>query len=73
MEWQTPEINLFKAGSFNKAGLGSDSSLANILLLADKYDTEIAIEDGVLYRYYKGKSDNRRGYGFPLSEEPVCA
>ena len=43
MQWQTPEINLFKAGSFNKAGLGSDSALANILLLADKYDTEIAV------------------------------
>lgn len=71
MEWQVPGINLFKAGSFNKNGLGSDSSLANILLLADKYDTEIAIEDGVLYRYYKGNSENRRGYGFPLSEEPL--
>ena len=40
MQWQTPEINLFKAGSFNKDGMGSDSALANILLLADKYDTD---------------------------------
>lgn len=71
MEWQTPEINLFKSGTFNKDGMGSDSSLANILLLADKYDTEIAVEDGVLYRYYHGKSENRRGYGFPLSDKPI--
>ena len=71
MDWQKPDITLFRSGSFSKDGMGSDSSLANILMLADKYDTEISITDGVLYRYYNGKSENRNGYGFPLSKDPT--
>ena len=67
MEWKSPDINLFKTGIYNRSGMGSDTALANIVLLGDKYDTEIAVSDGVLYRYYQGKTPNRRGYGFPLS------
>ena len=67
MDWHTPDLKLFDMGSFSRSGMGSDTALANIVMLGDKYDTEIAIEDGVLYRYYQGDTGNRRGYGFPLS------
>ncbi len=67
MEWKSPDINLFESGIYNRSGMGSDSALANIVLLGDKYDTLVAVSDGVLYRYYRGKTPNRRGYGYPLS------
>ena len=40
-------------------------------MLSDKYNTEICIEGSILYRYYNGKSENRNGYGFPLSKDPA--
>lgn len=46
--------------------LGSDCSITNLILLKKKYDIEICIKDGVLYRYYNGKTVNRQGYGFPV-------
>jgi hypothetical protein len=46
---------------------GSDTSWVNIYLLRQKYRLEIAVHDGVLFRYYHGKTPNRQGYGFPLS------
>ena len=67
MDWNTPDGNLFRSGSFSRSGLGSDSALVNICLLRNKYNTEVAIQDGVLFRYYNGKTPNRKGYGFPLS------
>ena len=67
MEWNSPDINMFESGIYNRSGMGSDSALANIVLLGDKYDTLVAVSDGVLYRYYRGKTPNRRGYGYPLS------
>lgn len=67
MEWKSPDINLFKTGICNRSGMGSDTALANIVMLGDKYDTEVSISDGILYRYYQGKTPNRRGYGYPLS------
>lgn len=45
---------------------GSDASFGNIYLLRKKYGTEIAFENGTLFRYYNGKG-SRRGYTFPLS------
>ena len=45
---------------------GSDASFGNIYLLRKKYGTEIAFENGALFRYYNGKG-SRRGYTFPLS------
>lgn len=52
---------------------GSDASFANIFLLRQKYGTQIALQDGFLFRYYNGQG-SRRGYAFPLgSGEPQAA
>lgn len=52
---------------------GSDASFANIFLLRQKYGTQIALQDGFLFRYYNGVG-SRRGYAFPLgSGEPQAA
>lgn len=64
--WTTPTIDIlrdFQVLPFR----GSDTSWVNIFLLRRKYNLEVAVHDGVLYRYYHGKSPNRQGYGFPLS------
>ena len=45
--------------------LGSDSSIANLFLLQEKYNTELKIQKSILFRYYYG-DENRTGYGFPL-------
>jgi len=44
---------------------GSDSSIANLFLLQEKYNTELKIQKNILFRYYYGE-ENRTGYGFPL-------
>lgn len=44
---------------------GSDSSIANLFLLQEKYNTELKIQKNILLRYYYG-DENRSGYGFPL-------
>lgn len=44
---------------------GSDSSLANLFLLQNKYNTELKIKNNLLIRYYYG-NENRTGYGFPI-------
>ena len=46
---------------------GSDASFANIFLLRQKYGTQIAMQEGFLFRYYNGQG-SRRGYAFPLGE-----
>lgn len=51
---------------------GSDASFANIFLLRQKYGTQIALQDGFLFRYYNGVG-SRRGYAFPLGEGDVSA
>ncbi len=51
---------------------GSDASFANIFLLRQKYGTQIALQDGFLFRYYNGQG-SRRGYAFPLGEGDVSA
>ncbi|WP_298771284.1 phosphatidylglycerol lysyltransferase domain-containing protein [uncultured Fibrobacter sp.] len=51
---------------------GSDASFANIFLLRKKYGTQIALQDGFLFRYYNGVG-SRRGYAFPLGEGDVSA
>lgn len=55
--------NLESSGLF-----GSDTSIANLFLLQDKYNTELKIHKNILFRYYHGSEDskNRTGYGFPL-------
>ncbi len=45
--------------------VGSDASFGNLFLLRKKYGTEIAFENGTLFRYYNGKG-SRRGYTIPL-------
>ena len=55
--------------NMNTAGFfGSDSSLANLFLLQEKYNTELKIQKNILFRYYHGTqaAENRTGYGFPL-------
>lgn len=51
---------------------GSDASFANIFLLQQKYGTQIALQDGFLFRYYNGQG-SRRGYAFPLGSGDVAA
>lgn len=55
--------NLASSGLF-----GSDTSIANLFLLQEKYNTELKIHNNILFRYYHGTQDseNRTGYGFPL-------
>ena len=67
--WITPTIEAlqeFKTLPFK----GSDTSYVNLFQLRRKYKLEIAVHDGVLFRYYHGKGPNRQGYGFPLSQGP---
>ncbi len=42
----------------------SDLAFANIYLLRHKYDTEIAVENGFLFRYFGGQG-RLQGYAFP--------
>ena len=44
---------------------GSDSSVANLFLLQEKYNTELKIHKNILFRYYYG-DENRTGYSFPI-------
>ncbi|SFI40320.1 hypothetical protein SAMN04487775_101147 [Treponema bryantii] len=44
---------------------GSDTSVANLFLLQEKYNTELKIHKDILFRYYYG-DENRTGYGFPI-------
>ncbi len=44
---------------------GSDSCIANIFLLQEKYNTQLKIHNNILFRYYFG-DENRTGYGFPI-------
>ena len=44
---------------------GSDSCIANLFLLQEKYNTQLKIHKDILFRYYYG-DENRTGYGFPI-------
>ncbi len=46
------------------AALQSDLAFANMYLLRHKYNTEIALEDGFLFRHFNGHS-RLQGYAFP--------
>lgn len=64
--WTTPTIEILR--NFQSLPFkGSDTSWVNVYILRRKYKLEIAVNDGVLFRYYHGKTPNRQGYGFPLS------
>lgn len=64
--WTTPSVDALAAFR-SLPWKGSDTSWVNVYLLRQKYRLEIAVRDGVLFRYYHGKTPNRQGYGFPLS------
>ena len=51
---------------------GSDTSIANIFLLQEKYNTELKIYKNILFRYYYG-DENRTGYGFPIPMKSVTS
>ena len=68
LPFRPPEISdrIAVANAVAKAGyMGSDASFANIYLLRKKYGTEIALQEGFLFRYYNGQG-SRKGYAFPL-------
>ena len=68
IEFKAPELSdrVAVANAVADSGYtGSDASFANIFLLHKKYGTQIALQDGVLFRYYNGVG-SRRGYAFPL-------
>lgn len=47
--------------------LGSDTSPVNLFLLGDTFHIEVAVQEGILFRYYDGELDRHRGYGAPLA------
>ena len=66
MEWKLPDTAL--PVLFHGAQtLGSDTSPVNLFLFSDILHTEVAVQDGILFRYFQGNSDNCRGYGAPLA------
>jgi len=70
IEFKAPELSdrVAVANAVADSGYtGSDASFANIFLLRKKYGTQIALQDGFLFRYYNGQG-SRRGYAFPLGE-----
>ena len=75
INFKSPEISDWAAAAKAVADsgyTGSDASFANIFLLRKKYGTQIALQDGFLFRYYNGVG-SRRGYAFPLGEGDVSA
>ena len=67
LNWNTPDKTVLTDSAWNESRrFGSDTAAANIILLGAKYNTKIAMFDGVLFRYYDGGKPNRSGYGFPL-------
>ena len=68
LPFRPPEISdrIAVTNAVAEAGyMGSDASFANIYLLRKKYGTEIALQEGFLFRYYNGQG-SRKGYAFPL-------
>ena len=66
--FKSPELNDREAAAKAVADsgyTGSDAGFANIYLLRKKYGTQIAVQDGFLFRYYNGVG-SRKGYAFPL-------
>ena len=68
LEWHSPDTAL--PVLFHGAQtLGSDTSPVNLFLLADMFHTEVAVQDGILFRHYQGNTENCRGYGAPLAAD----
>ena len=60
LDFEYLENNLDTKGQY-----GSDTCIANLFLLQEKYNTWLKIYNNILFRYYYG-DENRTGYGFPL-------
>ena len=60
LDFEYLENNLDTRGLY-----GSDTCIANLFLLQEKYNTWLKIHNNILFRYYYG-NENRTGYGFPL-------
>ena len=70
INFKTPELSDISAAmrAVAESGyIGSDAGFANVYLLRKKYGTQIALQEGFLFRYYNGQG-SRRGYAFPLGE-----
>ena len=73
--FKSPELNDREAAAKVVAAsgyIGSDACFTNVYLLRKKYGTQVALQDGFLFRYYNGQG-SRRGYAFPLGEGDVSA
>ncbi|MBR5033654.1 MAG: DUF2156 domain-containing protein [Treponema sp.] len=60
LDFEYLENNLDTQGLY-----GSDTCIANLFLLQEKYNTWLKIHNNILFRYYYG-DENRTGYGFPV-------
>lgn len=60
LDFEYLENNLDTRGQY-----GSDTCIANLFLLQEKYNTWLKIHNNILFRYYYG-DENRTGYGFPM-------
>lgn len=66
LEWHSSDADL--SVLFHGAeSMGSDTSPVNLFLLGGTYRIEVAVQDGILYRYYQGGLERFRGYGAPLA------
>ena len=70
LDWKTPDLDFVKRIK-NTTYPGSDLSPGNLFLLRDKYDILAAEAEGVVFRYYRGATPNRCGYGFPLAADAL--
>lgn len=69
LDWKIPEISDIKFLQTKMQNFdfqGNDCSLANLFLLQNRYDTEIAITTNCLFRKYFSKNLDLLCYGFPL-------
>ncbi len=72
--FKSPELSDREAAAKAVAAsgyIGSDACFTNVYLLRKKYGTQVALQDGFLFRYYNGQG-SRRGYAFPLGEGDVA-
>ena len=64
LNWHTPSLDeIFELSNdlHDSTCFTNDCSLSNLILLQKKYDIKIALNDGVLFRYFNG-SLTRNGY-----------
>ncbi len=69
MDWSGPTLELI--GRIKPSPyFGCDTSLTHIFLWRRMTNILVAEQNGVLFRYYRGKTPHERGYGFPLGCSP---